>query len=467
VSSATPDPVAAKQIPHATLGTPQSAARTATGKAKSDFIALTGAMAAADTPVSDAAELSIEALIEAVLARNPIVAEKVAAWQAVQARYPQQISLDDPMFNAAFGPGTIGSNDVNFAYRLELAQKYPWHGKLALRGQFAQAEASAAGHEVEDVRLQLVESTRAAFYDYYLAERALEVNAEALKLLKEFRDNAQTRFTTGQAPQQDVLQADVEIGRQQERQLTLQRMRAVAIARINTLLHLPTDSPLPAPPKDIKVAAGLPDVRDLQARAVASRPDLRALADRLAAAGSSLALAYKEYYPDLEPYVMYDTFMGNMAENRDMALQLGVRLNLPVRKSKRAGLVAEAQAKLAQQQAELARLTDQVNFEVQQAHEQVREGEGAVKLYEERILPAARENVKAALTAYVTNKVPFLSLIEAERNLVGLRDRYYETLADVLRRRATLERVTGGSLVPVLPTGVSELHAPTPVPGTP
>ena len=37
-----------------------------------------------------------------------------------------------------------------------------------------------------------------------------------------------------------------------------------------------------------------------------------------------------------------------------------------------------------------------------------------------------------------------LSLLEAQRNLVGLRDRYHETVADYFRRRATLERAVGG-----------------------
>ena len=57
-------------------------------------------------------------------------------------------------------------------------------------------------------------------------------------------------------------------------------------------------------------------------------------------------------------------------------------------------------------------------------------------------------DVKAAIAAYTTGKVPFLSLIEAQRNLIGLRDRYYETTGDCFRRRATLERVFGGPLTP-------------------
>ena len=103
------------------------------------------------------------------------------------------------------------------------------------------------------------------------------------------------------------------------------------------------------------------------------------------------------------------------------------------------------------------RQIDQVNFDVQQAIELVRESEQTVDLYQKTILPAAQANIKEAQAAYVTGKIPFLSLIEAQRNLVGLRDRYYEAIAQYHRRFATLERVVGGPL----PVGEGELlHRP-------
>src|SRR5262249_30088282 len=147
------------------------------------------------------AEMSVEALVEQVLVRNPSLAQMAAAWQAASARYPQVTSLEDPVFGASFGPASIGSNEVDFAYRLEISQKYPFPGKLPLRGKAALAEASAAGRDVEDVRLQLVESAKSAFYEYYLVGRALAVNEESLRLLNEFRQNAETRYKTGLVPQ--------------------------------------------------------------------------------------------------------------------------------------------------------------------------------------------------------------------------------------------------------------------------
>jgi outer membrane protein TolC len=403
-------------------------------------------------PFQGLTELTAEALVEEVLARNPSLAQMTAAYQAAQARYPQVTSLEDPMFAVTVGPDTIHPDDesVEFAYRLELSQKLPWPGKLRLRGENARAEASAAGRDVDDMRLQLAESARDALADYYLVARALEVNAESLKLLKRFRQSAEDRFANvAGANQQDIWQADVEIGREQDRSLELEQMRQVAVARINTLLHLSPDSPLPPPPGKLDLGDEPPPPEVLRAAALARRPDLLALADRIAAEEASLGLAHKEYYPDFEPFLMYDRFMGNITDNRDLATMLGVRMNLPVYKGRRDAAVAEAEARIAQRRAELARQTDQVNFQVQEAYAQVQRSERSVRLYEKTILPAAQKNVDAAVSAYSPGgKIPFVSLIEAQRNQVGLRDRYFEALAEYQRRRAALERAVGGSLTP-------------------
>jgi outer membrane protein TolC len=431
----------------------------------SPAIGLAWATCPPDSPFATLSELAVDVLVREVLARNPSVAQMAAAWQAAQARYPQVTSLDDPMFAATLGPGTFAPDDpgVDFAWRLEISQKYPWPGKRSLRGESALAEARAAGNEVDDMRLQLAESAQTAFYDYYLVGRALEVNDANLHLLERFRKNAETRYENGLVPLQDVEQARVEIGREQQRRLTLRRMHEVAVARINTLMNLPPDASLPPPPQSVRVANGLPAANVLRQAALARRPDLQALSNRIAAEQAALALAHKEFYPDLEPFFMYDRFMGNNSQNKDLAAMLGLKLNLPVRLSKRRGAVAEAAARLDQRRAELAKQTNQVNFEVQQAYAQVQESERTVRIYEKTILSAAKKNVEAAESAYETAKIPFLSLIEAQRNRVMLQDRYYEAIADYYRRRATLERVTGGPLLPPGPTD----GAPGPMAGVP
>ncbi|HEX3315523.1 MAG TPA: TolC family protein [Gemmataceae bacterium] len=395
---------------------------------------------AADSSAQSRNELSVDWLIGQVIARNPSLEQMAAAYRAASARYPQVTSLDDPMLGAYAAPGAFGSNSVNGGYRIEVSQKFFYPGKRALRGDNALAEARAACNDVEDMRLQLVESATSAFYDFFLVERAMAVNEENLRLLREFKQNAESRFQTGLAIQQDVQQAEVEIGRQLERQIELEHQRKISQARINTLMHEAPDAPLPSPPAQAALKSLLPDASALRSVAVSRRPDLQALANRIAAEEASLALAYKDRYPDVEVMAAYDAFW----QERPLQTTVGVKINLPVRLARRQGAIEEARAKIAERRAELEKQVDQVNFQVQEAYEQVRQRERIVGLYEKTILPAAAGNLQAARTAYVTGKVSFLNLIEAQRTVVTLKDRYYESVADYHRRLAGLERVIGG-----------------------
>ena len=183
-----------------------------------------------------------------------------AAAAAAAARYPQAISLDDPMVAATISPRLFGSHEMEGGYRVEASQKYPWPGKLSLRGQYAASEARAAGHDVNDTRLQLIESAYNAFADYYLAERGLDVNRESLRLLRAFRNNAETLYKTGKVQQQDLLQADVEIGQQRQRQLTL-----TAHAPCGAGPHQYSIASTPGKPR-AAVAWGSSDARDAAGR---------------------------------------------------------------------------------------------------------------------------------------------------------------------------------------------------------
>src|SRR5205085_8641676 len=99
-----------------------------------------------------------------------------------------------------------------------------------------------------------------------------------------------------------------------------------------------------------------------------------------------------------------------------------------------------------------------------EAYAQVRESERNVRLYRDEILPSARLQVKTAEQEYMTGKIPFVTLVEAQRNVIGLQDRLYESVADYVRRLAALERAVGG---PLAPPSVYGPAAPSAFPGLP
>ncbi len=403
--------------------------------------------------ISELNELSAEVLVEQVVARNPSITQMTAAWQAASARVPQVTSLDDPLLGTTLAPAALGSTPAG--YRIEAFQRLPFPGKLSLRGEVASAEASAASRDVEGVKQQLIEAARDAFYEYYFIARSSEVNEEVVASLRMSRSNAETLFTTGKVKQQDMLVLDVELGRRKNRTILLERQKAVAIARINTLLHQSPDTALPPPPKSIKIEGELPDPRKLQEQALSQRLDLQATNDRILGAQAAVQLATKEYYPDFDLMAAYD----NMWDDSKMRPQVGVRINLPMRFAKREGAVAEAHARLMELNAQLSRQQDQAAFEVQQAFEQWRESHRSVQLFETELIPAAKLSVKAAQAGYVPGDVPLLVLLEAQRNLADLQEQYYQATTEFFRRRTALQRTLTG------PSNVAPLPVPADRPG--
>jgi outer membrane protein TolC len=156
---------------------------------------------------------------------------------------------------------------------------------------------------------------------------------------------------------------------------------------------------------------------------------------------AAVALACREYYPDLEVVAKYDAFMPE-----EMRPQIGMNVNVPLRWNRRAAAVEEAQARLQQRRAEYQGRLDQIRFEVQSAYERLAEGRQIVRLYAERILPAAEANCQSARANYVSAKVDFLRLIEAQRQLYREKEKYHQATADYHRRIAELDRAIGGPL---------------------
>jgi len=319
--------------------------------------------------------------------------------------------------------------------------RVPWAGKRALRGSVASAEADAMHGEIGDVRLRLSEAAKTAFYDYYLAQRQMEVNASTRKLLDQFRQIASNKYEVNQTTQQDVLQVDVELAGLESRRTELARDRQIAVARINTLLHRAADHPLPPPPAKAAIRDALPSAETLQQIAARTRPDLYALQSRIRAEEAAVALADKEYYPDVNVVAKYDGFMP-----QDMRAQVGIDINVPIRYRRRSAAVCEAVERVHQRRAEYEERLDQIRYEVQSALERVSQSQRVVRIYEQRILPAAQRSLESAQVNYTSGKLDFLRLLDAQRQLYTQQEMYYQAIAEHHRRFAEMERAVGEPL---------------------
>lgn len=389
--------------------------------------------AAADaTSFTTAESLERAALIEAVLARNPGVEAARQAWHAAVEKYPAAGALEDPMLSYELAPLSIGG-DVPFGQRLELSQKLPFPGKRRLAGQAALAEAEAAEADYGAMRVELTEMASSLYDDYYVTARALEVNAHHHDLLETMKKGAIAQITVGHGSQQDALQAEAEIIELERERLALETQRATTVARLNGLLRREPAAPLPPPP------AMLPAPTTVFDAAGVTPPKVAAAEARVRASQAEVAVARREFYPDLELMTSYDT-MWDMAEHRWM---VGAAIEIPLQRGKRRATVAVARAEQASAEAEVAAARDQLAVDVEAARQGVDEAVRALDLYEKRLLPATRQRVDAALAGYASGANDFQSAIEAEHALREAELKVETSRADVHRRIAALNRALG------------------------
>jgi outer membrane protein, heavy metal efflux system len=397
-----------------------------------------------DDPFAGVPELLPAPLVAEVLRRNPSLEAMEAAAEVAAAKYPQVVSLEDPMLSLAMGPGTFGDPNHDVAWMVEGSQKIPWHGKRELRGRQAQAEASAARLDVADADLRLVESTKLALLDYYLVHRDLELNAEGVLLIQGFRETADAHYRNLLVTQQDILQADLELNDLRRRKLELERMDRVAVARINTLLHRPPAQPLPPPPKELPAAIAVPAPETMLEIAAQRRPDLIAIGARLRAEQAAAALAERDYYPDVTVVGRYDGFWQRA--DRNLAPMVGLNLNVPLDNDRRRGALREAQFRVNQRRAEYEARLDEIHNDVESSYQQLVESRRALELFDKSILPVAEHNLDSARGNYSATKIDFLRLIEADRQLITLREKRQQVNADYYRSLAAYERASGGPL---------------------
>jgi outer membrane protein TolC len=151
------------------------------------------------------------------------------------------------------------------------------------------------------------------------------------------------------------------------------------------------------------------------------------------------AAADREYYPDLTVSTSYNS-MWDMPEHRWM---VGVEVNLPIQLGKRRGAVEEAEASRARFESEVRRLSDGARTRAAIAARRLEEAQHVLHLFDERLLPAARDQVDAARNGFVVSQNSFLSVIQAEKNLRQVELEYRMAQATLDRRAAERDEALG------------------------
>jgi outer membrane protein TolC len=386
-----------------------------------------------------APQLDRLALIRAVLDRNPSVEAARQAWRAALARYRRADSYDDPMLMTSLAPLTLGASHARVGYEVAISQRIPLGGKLDARAELAIAEARAAESDYAATRLKLALAASELYDDYFVAVRSLDIQTEHVALLQELEQNASAAYASGHAAAQDALQAQAELARLEYQGSVFDTQRQIAIAQLNALLHRDPDAQLPPPPPELPERDDAGSPAGALDRLIEQRPDVAAARARVHVARAGIDVAERDYYPDLTLSTSYNS-MWDMPQHRWMA---GVALDVPLQLGRRRAAVDEREALHAASESDAQSATDAARSEIAVAHRRIAEARRAVGLFEQRLVPVARERIEAARAGFIASKNGFTVVIEAERALRTAELELQLARADLSKRRAELDRALG------------------------
>ena len=405
--------------------------------------------------------LSLDDVIREALEKSPEAQSALHAVRALERRVPQAKTLPDPMVSVGWAgnltPFSVMQGD-NSSYRgLTVSEQFPYPGKLKLRSEIASKEADAAQADYEAVRRRISSEVKAAYYDYFYFDRAIQTTNRNKDLLEKLSKIAEARYRVGKAMQQDVLRSQIEISLLLEKLTMLEQQRATAQARINAFLVRSLESPLP-PAADVEPETITHSLDELYA--LAATNDTAVLRNQRMVERSRLgiALAQKEYRPDIGVGYMYQQRAGLPDMNG-----VTVTLNIPVfYKSKQRQGVAEASEELISAEKMHDNRLNEVRFELKQQYLAAKASERLLTLYSKGVVPQSSLALESSMAAYQVGNVDFLSLIANFTTLLDYETDYYRQLADYQTALARIESLTGSDVTgPPVPTNPVSDSQPT------
>jgi outer membrane protein, heavy metal efflux system len=391
---------------------------------------LVSSAVAIGTPTPDPPTvLSLSDLIREAQDQNAEVQMAARVVEANRARVPQASALPDPtLIYGVINEGrpipfeTLGKRDFSEAY-VGVSQELPFSGKRRVRTDAAREGVEASRWAYETVRRRVAADVAEAYYDLYATHAALDVVAESSRLLEQVIEVARTRLSVGQASQQDVLDAEVEMSRLEERRSELAQRRAILEARLRAVLNRVTDEPF-GRPSTIAPTPIAGSLNELLSRAEDQSPALREQTRMIAEHERLVDLATRNKKPDFGVNFTYHN-RGSL----DPFYTFGGTITLPNLYGRQRHAVAEAMADLGNARSTADGARAEVRYAVTESYQMASTADRLLRLYDEGILKQARLSLDSALAQYRVGKVEFVTLIASWRRLLDYELAYQEQLA--------------------------------------
>ena len=385
--------------------------------------------------------IDLASLIAELEGVNPEIKAARQRWEAAKAVVPQVQALPDPRLQ--FGYQRMPMTDPLQGAMYGFGQEIPFPGKLSLKGEVAQREAERMEQEFNATRLRLIAALKEGYFNLHFVHKSIEIVERNKALLLQFEKTAKARYSVGQAAQQDVFRAQLEISRVLDRLAVLDQQKESLHAAINRLVNRPPAGPLGTPDEIHTTILTIP-LQELSERADAFSPALLATAKGIDRSERSVSLAKRQYYPDFDITAL--GLRNDRINDNGYQVMVGIKIPLFYETKQKQG-VREAMAGLEGAREEFAATRQDLLFQVKDGFVQAQRAERLITILRDAIIPQATLALQAAQAGYGVGKVDFLTLLNS---LLTLQDSQLELHGEMVNHEkalARLEAVTGRPLI--------------------
>lgn len=400
---------------------------------------------------NDGTVVTLDDLVREALQKNPGVQSTLHTVEAQRRRVPQAKTLPDPMLGVGWAgnitPFSVQRGDPSSYRSVTATQQLPYPGKLKLRGEIASKEADAARWDFEAARRRVTSEVKAAYYDYWFYDKAIQTTQKNRELLQKLSLISESRYRVGKGIQQDILRSQVEISLLMQRLTVLEQQRRTAQARLNTLLARDPDAPLP-PAANLQQSALTASLAELYQLARENDTGLQREKQMVQRNQLAVNLAQKDYYPDLSVGYMYQ----QRPALPDMH-GLTFTINVPVfYKTKQREAVAQAtEERIAAERSQDNR-KNELNYELKQQYLAAKASDELLRLFSQGVVPQSSLALESSMSSYQVGTADFLTVIGNFSMVLNYEIEYYRELANYQTSLARMESMVGVDLTSQIQT---------------
>jgi outer membrane protein, heavy metal efflux system len=410
------------------------------------FLAALAIMACRYSFAQGASQITLDQAIQLALEHNHALRATRTQIQQNQAQEVTASIRPNPVFtfNSLFIPftaataeniNTISEFDLGFGYTFERG------GKRKRRISAARDQTAVTESQVADAERAIVFNVSQQFVNALLAKANFDLATQDLDSFQQTVNIAQTQYKAGQISEGDLLKIQLQLLQFQndKSQATLTRVQALATLR--QLVGYDSVTPDYDVVGDLNYQPVTLGLADLQAKALASRPDLRAAQQSVTAARSQYQLAQANGKRDLGSTFQYSHVAGVNTGS------LLFSMDIPIF-DRNQGEVARTRFAIAQFDETAREAEETVLTDVRNAYESLQTNGKIVQLYLNGYLKQSQDSRDISAYAYQRGAASLLDFLDAERSYRAAQLAYRQSLAAYVISLEQLRQAVGTRSLP-------------------